>query len=233
MPPKNLQKIIVIALGGSIIVPGQINIKFLKRFRKFVLEFLKKGIKFVIVAGGGAVSRSYIKAASDIKRISDEDKDWVGIHATRLNAHLLRTIFVKEACPVVLDNPFKSVESKKYSLFIAAGWRPGWSTDYIAVLLAERFKVKNLIIASNIDYVYEKDIAKYKNSKPIKDITWSKYRRLIGEKWKPGMRAPVDPVAARLAAKLKMIVVVARGTDLKNLENILEGKKFKGTTIHP
>ena len=225
---------VIIALGGSIIVPGQIQIKFLKRFKKFVLRFLKQtGLRFVIVAGGGAVSRNYIRAVSDMARVSNEDKDWIGIHATRINAHLLRTIFAKDAYPTVLDNPLKPVDAKNYNLFIASGWRPGWSTDYDAVLLAERFKVDRVIIASNIDYVYEKDIARYKNARPIKQMTWTKYRRLIGGEWKPGMKAPVDPVAAGLASKLKMTAIVTRGTNLRNLENILRGKKFKGTIIHP
>lgn len=220
-------------MGGSIIVPQEIQTKFLKNFREFILNFLRKNYRFVVVTGGGSVARNYIKAASDIAKISDEDKDWLGIHATRLNAHLVRTIFKKEAYPVVLDNPLKQINSKKCKLFIASGWRPGWSTDYDAVLLAERFKANKIINCSNIDYVYDKDIAKYKNAKPIKEITWGEYRKIIGSEWRPGMKAPVDPIAARLASKLKMTIIVTRGTNLKNLENILLNKKFKGTLIHP
>ena len=33
------QKTIVISLGGSIIVPGEIQVLFLKKFREFILEF--------------------------------------------------------------------------------------------------------------------------------------------------------------------------------------------------
>jgi len=229
MMPKET---VVIGLGGSIIVPKNIQVEFLKRFRKFILKFLKQGKRFVIVTGGGVTARNYIKAASGFNRVSDEDKDWLGIHATRINAHLLRTIFKKEAYPTVLDNPLKQINGENYKLFIGSGWRPGWSTDYDAILLADRFKAQKIIIASNIDYVYDKDIAKYKTAKPIKEITWNKYCKLIGRKWKPGMKAPVDPIAARLASKLKMTVIMVKGTNLKNLENILNNKKFKGTIIH-
>lgn len=226
-------KTIVISLGGSIIVPKEIQIRFLKRFKEFILRFLKKGYRFVIVAGGGSVARNYIGAASEISKISDEDKDWLGIHATRINAHLIRTIFKKEAYPVVLDNPLKKIDGRKHKVFIASGWRPGWSTDYDAVLLAERFEADKIINASNIDYVYDKDIAKHEDAKPIKQITWNEYRKIIGSEWKPGMRSPIDPIAAKLASKLKMTVIVTRGTNLKNLENILKDRKFKGTIIHP
>ncbi len=228
---KNLETI-VIDLGGSIIVPDKIETAFLKKFKKFILEYLKQNKRFVIVAGGGIIARNYQNAAAKIIKISDEDKDWLGIHATRLNAHLLRTIFEKEACPTIFDNPFKKID-EKYRVFIGSGWKPGWSTDYDAILLAKRFKADKIIIASKIDYVYNGDIKKHKNAKPLPEITWADYSKIISSKWKPGMGVPVDPVATRLASKLKMEVIVTKGTDLKNLKNIIENKKFKGTTIKP
>ncbi|MBI2041752.1 MAG: UMP kinase [Candidatus Nealsonbacteria bacterium] len=224
-------KTIVISLGGSIIVPGEIQVEFLKKFKEFILKFLKKNYRFIIVTGGGSVARNYIKAASEITKISDDDKDWLGIHATRINAHLIITIFRKEAYPIVLDSPLKKIDGKECRLFIASGWRPGWSSDYDAVLLADRFKADKIINASNIDYAYDKDISKYKDAKPIKKITWAKYRKIIGSKWTPGMRVPFDPVASKMAQKLKISVIITRGTDLENLKNILENKKFKGTVI--
>ena len=81
--------------------------------------------------------------------------------------------------------------------------------------------------------MHEKDINLHPTAKPIKDITWENYRKLIGSKWKPGLNAPFDPIAAQAAQKLKMTVIVTKGTDLKNLENIIKERKFKGTTIHP
>jgi len=223
---KNKQ-MIVISLGGSIIMPGKIQVAFLKKFKEFILKFLKDGGRFIIVAGGGKICREYQTAAGQISQLTDEDKDWLGIHATRLNAHLLRTIFKKEAYPVVLDSPNKPIDGEKYHLFIASGWRPGWSTDYDAVLLAERFRADKVINASNITHVYDE------NKKSIEKINWQNYRKLINSRWKPGMNVPFDPIAARAAQKFKMEVIVAKGTNLKNLANIIEGKPFQGTTIHP
>lgn len=224
---------IVIALGGSIIVSRSIQVRFLKQFRKFILKFIKQGKRFVIVAGGGSIARNYQAAASDIVKLSDEDQDWLGIHATRINAHLLRAIFFDIAHPVVLDNPLKKIRNEeKYSLFIASGWRPGWSTDYDAVLLAHRFQSRNLIVATKISYVYSEDIEKNKQAKPIKKISWKKYRKMIRTSWTPGLRAPVDPIAAKLAQSLNMEAVVTKGTDLKNLSNLISGKKFRGTVIN-
>lgn len=235
----------IIDLGGSIICPrpGKINISFLKKFRKLILKHLKKGEKFIIITGGGKLSRNYQQAASKIVslvscpktkyegRITKEDLDWIGIHSTRLNAHLLRTIFFKNAYPVIIDNPKKTIKNNP-SLIIASGWQPGWSTDYMAVLLAKRFKAKSLIVASAISHVYNKDYLKYRNAKKIKEIRWKDYRKLIPKKWTPGIGTPVDPVATKEAQKIGLRTIVLKGTDLKNLENCLNNKQFKGTVIN-
>jgi ubiquinone/menaquinone biosynthesis C-methylase UbiE len=56
---------------------------------------------------------------------------------------------------------------------------------------------------------------------------------LIGTEWSPGINAPFDPIAAKLAKKLDLTVIVANGKSFKNLENILDGNAFKGTVIMP
>lgn len=228
---RNL-KTILIALGGSIICPqpGKINIKFLKKFKKLILKYLKKGFRFILVTGGGKISRLYQKAARKIGKLSYEDMDWLGIYVTRLNAYLLRAIFRKKINPVILDDPYKPVKNN-WRILIGAGWRPGWSTDYISILLAKRFNIKEIIDAGNISFVYNKDILKYKNAVAIKKISWKNYRKLISSRWVPGLAAPIDPIAAKEAQKLKIRAIITLGTDLKNLEKIILGKKFKGTVI--
>jgi uridylate kinase len=227
-------KTIVISLGGSIISPqvGKINIDFLKKFRRLILKFLKKGFKFIIIVGGGKTCRLYQSAASKIAKLPDEDRDWLGIHTTRLNAHLLRTIFRRVAYPVILDEPKKPIKNN-WRLLVAAGWRPGRSTDYIAVLLARRFKIKEIINAGDVPFVYDKDPDRYKNAKAFKKISWRDFRKIVGWRWAPGLSSPFDPVAAKLAEKLKIRVFIIKGTEIKNFEKLLLGEKFKGTIINP
>lgn len=225
---------IVISLGGSIVSPkaGEVNINFLKRFRQMILKFLKKNYRFVIIVGGGKVCRLYQTAASKIAALSNDDKDWLGIHATRFNAHLLRTIFRKEAYPVLLDDPHKPVKNH-WKLLVAAGWRPGNSTDYIAVLLARRFRIKEIINAGNIPFVFEKDPSLFKNAKKFERISWKNYRKLIGSKWSPGLSTPFDPVAAKLAEELKIRVFIIDGADINNFEKAVNPPSggFRGTII--
>lgn len=226
------KKIVIISLGGSIICPrpGEIDVNFLKKFKKLILKFLGRGFRFIIATGGGKTCRFYQAAARKIGIISNEDLDWLGIHATRINAHLLRTIFQKVAYPVVIDNPQKTIP-RNWKLLIASGWRPGWSTDYITVLLAERFGAKEFINAGNVSFVYDKDCNKYKNAIAFKNILWGDYRKIIDSKWTPGFSSPIDPIAAKLAKKLKLRAKILKGTELKNLESSILGGKFRGTII--
>ena len=53
---------------------------------------------------------------------------------------------------------------------------------------------------------------------------------MVGDKWDPGLHAPFDPVASKHAQKEKMKVVIM-GKNLKNLDNFLNGKRFKGTVV--
>ena len=64
-------KTIVIALGGSIMYPEEIDISFLKKFKKFILNRLRDGSRFIIVVGGGRIARIYQDAAHKVYKISD------------------------------------------------------------------------------------------------------------------------------------------------------------------
>ncbi len=226
-----MNKTVVISLGGSIVVPGKVNTRFLKQFRKLIIQQIKKGFKFIIIVGGGKTCRNYQKAASKITKLTSEDIDWLGIHTTRLNAHLLRTIFREYAHKRVIKNPTEKNIKFKEKILIAAGWKPGWSTDYDAVMLAKNFKVNTIINLTNLSHVYDKDPKLYKNAKPLNQLSWKKYRNIVGDKWHPGLNAPFDPVASKIAQKSKIKVYILKGTNIKNLENFLNKKEFIGTTI--
>ena len=224
------QKIVVVALGGSIVHPDAIDTEFLKNFKKFLGAFTRRGIRFVLVVGGGKLARRFQEAAHKVSRLANEDKDWIGIHATRLNGHLLRTIFREVADPVMIDARGKMKELK-YPITIAAGWRPGWSTDFVAIQLAADLGADEAVIAGKPSHVFDRDPAKFPSARPFGEITWSGYRKLIPRVWTPGMGAPVDPVAAALGEKEKIKAIIIDGRNLKNFSALLKGEEFQGTII--
>ncbi|MCK5416368.1 UMP kinase [Candidatus Parcubacteria bacterium] len=224
-------KTFIISLGGSLIVTNKgINCSYLKNFKKLILSQLKKGNKFFIIAGGGITARNYIVAADKITNVTDDDRDWLGIHSTRLNAHLIKMIFKKEAHREIIKNPTYQMSTNK-KIIISGGWKPGWSTDYVATMIAQEYEIPTIINLSNIDYAYDKDPNKFKDAKKITDTTWKDFRKIVGNKWVPGLNAPFDPIASRKGSQLKLKVIITNGKKLKNLEKIFNNEKYSGTTI--
>lgn len=226
---------IVMSIGGSLIVPeGGIDTKFLSNLNRFVREQLakNKNRQFFLVAGGGRITRHYQTAAQEVigHELTHDDLDWLGIHSTRLNAQLLRTIFREIAHPFILKH-YDIIRKPTEPVVIAAGWKPGWSTDLDAVLICEDYNVRSIINLTNIDTVFDKDPNKFKDAKPIHKISWPDFRKIVGDKWTPGLNTPFDPIAAKRAQKLGVKVAVLSGKNFLNLENYILGKDFIGTVI--
>ncbi len=240
----------VLSLGGSIVAPDSPDSVFLAAFRAFVASYLAASPerRLILVVGGGGPARSWQKAYraslapvpagaaafpdTSTPLPSDEAQDWIGIAATRLNAQLVKGI-LGDLCldPVVTDPVADFAFSGR--VLVAAGWKPGFSTDFDAVMLAERFGAKVVLNLSNIAKVYTADPRVDPSALPIDSIAWKEFRALVGDTWVPGKNVPFDPIATKKASALGLKVVCAAGADLANLGNILEGRPFVGTVIGP
>jgi len=223
----------VISLGGSIVAPGEVDEDFLKDFTALIGDLLSQEDKrrFIFVVGGGSPARTWQNAYRALRSpVEDEQADWIGIMATRLNAQLIKAIMGEWCTQDVVTDPSR-VEPLMGRALVAAGWKPGFSTDYVAVHLAERFHADVVINLSNIEKVYTDDPKKNPDAKPIDSISWADFRIMVGDEWVPGKNLPFDPIASAHAAKINIKVICAAGKNLPNLRNILTGKDFIGTTI--
>ena len=220
----------IISLGGAVIVPDGIDVRFLKKFRALIKSF--KDRRFVIICGGGGTNRRYNAAACALGRPTDDDLDWIGIRSLKLNAELVRTIFGKAAYQKVVDNPNALKSVPKERIIVAAAFAPGHSSDYDAVLWAKRFQTKKVINLSNVPYVYTSDPKRNKSARPVKKMRWSEYRKIVGTKWLPRLSTPFDPIASKLAARLGLSVYVLDGRDLQNARRAITGGHFNGSILH-
>ncbi len=225
----------IISLGGSLIVPGEIDTEFLSNFRSLIIDQIEKSNrKFMLITGGGQTARRYVNAVSGITNaMTDEDRDWLGIHATRLNAQLVRNLFKGYAYDRINKNPheLEGFYECTDSVMVAAGWRPGASTDYVSTMLARHLGITTIINLSNIDYIYDKDPRKFDDAQKIEDMSWAEFRQMFGGEWKPGLHTPIDPMAAEYAEREDLSVVTIGGDDLSNLQKYLDGEKFEGSII--
>ncbi|MGH7249470.1 MAG: UMP kinase [Minisyncoccia bacterium] len=209
-----MEETIIISLGGSLIVPEEIDVEFLKNFKTLILAHIKQGKKFLVITGGGKIARKYQNAAKLISEPSDAELDILGIKALNINAELVRILFK---------------DTKEVNVYGAE--KPGSSTDLGAVLLAQKTGAKNVINLSNIDHVYDSDPKKNPNAQKFEQISWHDYRNLIPKEWNPGLNSPFDPVASELAEKEKITVVIMNGKPIDNLKQYLNGEAFQGTII--
>lgn len=223
----------VLSLGGSIVAPEAPDAGFLRGFCALVRERLAShpDERIILVVGGGGPARLYQGAYRECSPAPRaESQDWVGIMATRLNAELLRRLLEDHCLDEVVTDPSAPIAFGGRVL-VAAGWKPGFSTDFDAVLLAERFGAGTVVNLSNIEKVFTADPRLDKDAKPIDRIGWKAFQAIVGEEWVPGKNAPFDPIATKKARELALRVVVAAGRDLPNLRAIMEGQPFKGTLI--
>ncbi len=223
----------VLSLGGSIVAPDVPDTAFIRDFASTARRWLGTDPtrRLIIVVGGGGPARAWQKAYRDAVAAPDHDaQDWIGIMATRLNAQLVRSLFL-DLCPHDLVTDPTSVTVFGGRVLVASGWKPGFSTDYDAVVLAERFQADVVVNLSNIAKVYSADPRVDTSAKPIDAITWKDFRAMVGDEWTPGKNVPFDPIASRRAEEVGLKVVCAAGKDLANLEAILDGRQFVGTTI--
>ncbi len=224
----------VLSVGGSIVVPDSPDTTFLKSFSDMVRGWLAEDAsrKLILVVGGGAPARVYQNAYKAIvpEAASSDSADWIGIMATRLNAQLLKAVFGDLCKNDVVYDP-TAVEEFSGRILVAAGWKPGFSTDNDAVLLAKRFGAKTVVNLSNIEKVYTDDPRKNPDAKPLDTITWPDFRKMVGDEWVPGKNCPFDPIASRGAEGAGISVICAGGKNIDNIKAILDEGEFIGTRI--
>ena len=236
MPDKET---IIISLGGSLVAPGdptspsgfdgaRIDIGFLKNFKQSVQKHFKNK-RFFILVGGGKICRVYQKALLEFGS-KETDRDWMGINISRLNAEIIKQLFSGYSYPKIITDPTQKTKTTK-NVVVGGGYKPGWSTDYVSVLMAKNYGIKTIINLTNVDYVYDKNPNDFSDAKPFKVIDWKNFNRIVGDKWTPGLSMPFDPRASKLAEKLKLKVLMINGKHLERLEDFLNNKPFVGTII--
>jgi uridylate kinase len=225
-----MEEIIIISLGGSLIVPEEIDKDFILEFKNLIVSHVNKGKKFIITTGGGKICRKYQNIAKELASPKDVDLDWIGIASLKLNAEFLRVVFGEYAHEKVISN-LKNKFDFNRPIVIGSAHEPGFSSDMDAVWGAELVGAKKIINLSNIDHVYSADPKKDQNAKKLETISWAEYRSIIPKEWNPGLNTPFDPIASEIAEKGGISVMIMNGKPIDNLAKCLNGEKFAGTII--
>ena len=228
---ENMKKVIVLSLGGSLIIPDEIDVNFLKEFKKTILKNTKKH-KFIIVCGGGSIARKYISALRE-SEANEKLQSLSGISATRINARFMNYFFNHDP-EQGIPHKMKQLEyylRKRDVIFCGAlEYKPHQTSDSTAAEIARHFKTI-FINLTNVSGLHDKNPFKYKNERFIPKISWKDFNDMANKKkFKPGQHFILDQSASDIILRNRIKTYIL-GKDLKQLNRILNNKEFKGTIV--
>jgi len=225
------KSVIVLSLGGSLIIPDEINVDYLKQFKKTILKNTDK-CKFIVVCGGGSIARKYISALSKIG-MNDLFQSFAGISATRMNARFISYFFrqnQERGIPHTMGELKRYVRKFDIVFCGALEYKPNQTSDSTAAEIAKKFKTI-FINLTDVSGLYDKNPKEHKDAKFISKISWKNFNKIVDKiKFKPGQHFVLDQTAAKMIMKNRITTYIL-GRDMNQLENVLKSKKFKGTII--
>ncbi len=210
-------------------VPDRIDVPWIRRFARLIDRYYDAGMRFGLVAGGGRTARDYSWAVRLLGGTKTE-MDEAGIIATHANAWLLVSA-LRSAYPEPLGDVWRAKALMKHYTVVVKGTVPGVTSDYGAALLAEVTGFP-LINITNVEGVYDKDPRTHEDARRYDRITHDEFVTLIAREdaREPGSHVPMDLAAAEILRRSRIKAYIV-GKDLKNLERLLSGKSFIGTTV--
>jgi len=156
----------------------------LKTVASEIAETAKMGVQIAVVVGGGNIWRG-AQQGSGMDRSS---ADYVGMLATVMNAVSLQSAIEKQGVPTrvqtaipiaqiaepyIRRRAIRHLEKGRVVILGAGTGNPFFTTDTAAALRAMEISADVLLMAKNIDGVYDKDPRKHKDARRYAQVTFN------------------------------------------------------------
>lgn len=150
-----------------------------------ISKVMKNKNEVLLLVGGG----NFLRGA-DLSHIDRYKADMIGMMSTMLNGVYLAEIFKNSGIKTVVYGTFECADivykfnkdeildrlKEGYLVLLVGGTgHPFFTTDTGVVLRAIELNCDEVLLAKNIDYVYDSDPAKNKDAKPYKEISYDEY----------------------------------------------------------
>lgn len=231
-----MYKRILIKLSGEAI--GQddgrgIDSNKLGRVVEQLVELNKQGLEVAVVIGAGNFWRG--KYGGDY--IARTTSDYMGMLATTLNALALQEMLESKGVPTRVQTaiemkqvaePYirrkavRHLEKGRIVIFACGTGSPYFTTDSAAALRAMEMDANLILLAKNVDGVYNKDPKKYDDAVKYDEVT---YMQSINEKL-----GVMDATAITLCMENKIPILVFALNDENSIIRAANGEKI-GTII--
>lgn len=199
-----------------------------------IIGLSNDGVEIAIVIGAGNFWRG--KYGEDYMQRATSD--YMGMLATTLNAlalqdmieskgletRVMTAIEMKQiAEPYIRRRAVRHLEKGRIVIFACGLGSPYFTTDSTAALRAIEMEADVILLAKNIDGVYDKDPKKYSDAKKYEDVT---YMESIAKRL-----AVMDATAITLCMENKIPILVFALNDTNSIKRAINGEKI-GTIIH-
>src|SRR5438128_3214412 len=222
---------VVVSLGGSVLVPGDDDARYLRDLAALFREVSTRVTLFV-GTGGGRIARYYIETGRALG-IGERTLDEFGIAVTRLNARLLAAALNGRAN----REPAKTYAEaaalgRRHAIVVMAGTRPGHTTDRVSASLARVVHAARIVNATSVAGGHTTDPKKGPTARLLARTTFRELLDLARTRHTvAGPSIVFDPVAARVVARDRTPLSVVAGRDLKALRSAILGDPFRGTLV--
>lgn len=228
------ERLWVISLGGSRIVPEEVDDKFLARFKKLIEDNPKH--RFVVITGGGSTARKYIMALRRAHK-NTKDQSMAGISVTRLHAKFMARFFGRVANEEIPYNMKKIRQLLLKNRVVFAGalrYKKNNTSDGTAAGIAAYLNCP-FINLTDVKGLYTSNPKKDKKAKFIPKITWKKFDDIVkGMTYSAGQHFVLDQAASKIIMKKKIPTYIVGS--LKAIDSVIKAsnkkvKRFEGTLI--
>jgi uridylate kinase len=211
------------------------DFNFVKDVCRVIKECTEEGVQVGIVIGGGNFWRGLKDGGGNVERVS---ADRMGMLATCMNCLAVADVFRQIGCKVKVqtsvdiqgvgerystEKTIQYLEEGNVVLFAGGTGMPFFSTDTAATLRAAEIHADAILLAKNVDGVYNDDPVKNPNAVRYDDIS---YDEVLAQRL-----AVMDSTATSMAMDNDIPVIVFALADPRNIKRVLAGEKT-GTCVH-
>ena len=218
-----------LAAGGD----GILNFDFIASIANVLKKCVDQGVQVGIIVGAGNIWRG--RSGGKMNRVR---ADSMGMLATTINALALQDTFIQAGLDTkvmtavemqtfadryVTRDAVAALESGKVVIFGCGLGSPYFSTDTAAVLRAAEIEADVILMAKNIDGIY--------NADPKKDPTATRYEELTYKQMIDQNLKALDLSAATFCMENDIRGYAFELKDPMNIYRVIMGEKI-GTEIH-
>ncbi|MBM7623490.1 UMP kinase [Sporohalobacter salinus] len=228
---------VIIKLSGEVLSGNQeygIDPEFISSVAQEIKEVVKTGVEVSIVVGGGNIFRGVAGSAKGMDRGT---ADYMGMLATVINALALQdglekleietrvqtAIAMREVAePYIRRRAIRHLEKGRIVIFGAGTGNPFFSTDTTAALRAAEIDADAILMAKNVDGVYDSDPVENPDAIKFKELNYiDVINRGLGV---------MDSTAVSLCMDNDIPIIVFGLKQMENIKRVAMGEEI-GTFV--